>query len=129
MKNNATIPKKEWLRRRNGLRKEKSRLENHQESISRPDKVREKQQQNQPKKGDKEELENTNKPRLVNGIPQNTVTVKRFLTKSELDDLRKNGFTFDPNDTRGGLSTTSKKVNPVDGDGLKESTGALDADH
>ncbi len=66
---------------------------------------------------------------LINGIPQNPGVVRRFMSKSEYKKFKKNGFKFDPNDSRGGISVTSTKVDPKNPDGIKRSTGALGADY
>lgn len=61
-----------------------------------------------------------------------------FLRTLELPDdlclnqstkISKNGFKFDPNDSRGGISATSTKVRPMNPDAIKRSTGALGADY
>ncbi|WP_241810669.1 hypothetical protein [Serratia sp. 14-2641] len=66
---------------------------------------------------------------LVNGIPINPGIVRRFMSKTEYKDFLKNGFKFDPTDTRGGISVTSVKVDPKNPDSIKRSTGALGADY
>lgn len=66
---------------------------------------------------------------LVNGVPQNPGVVRRFMSKAEFKDFKKNGFKFDPNDSRGGISVTSVKVDPKNPDAIKRSTGALGADY
>lgn len=63
------------------------------------------------------------------GIPNTPGTVRRFMSKEEYKQFKKNGFKFDPTDSRGGISTTSTKVNPKNPDALKRSTGALGADY
>lgn len=65
----------------------------------------------------------------INGIPKHPPIVRRFMSKSEYKDLRKHGFTFDPSDTRGGLSSTSTSIDPVNPDAIRRSTGALGADY
>lgn len=66
---------------------------------------------------------------LVNGIPNNPGIVRRFMSKAEYKDFMKNGFKFDPSDSRGGISSTSIKVKPINPDSIKRSTGALGADY
>ncbi|WP_152513900.1 RHS repeat-associated core domain-containing protein [Treponema pedis] len=66
---------------------------------------------------------------LQNGIPKNPGIVRRFMSKSEYKNFKKNGFKFDPNDSRGGISATSTKVRPMNPDAIKRSTGALGADY
>lgn len=63
------------------------------------------------------------------GISNNPGTVRRFMSKEEYKKFKKNGFKFDPSDSRGGISTTSTKVNQKNPDALKRSTGALGADY
>jgi hypothetical protein len=43
------------------------------------------------------------------GIPNNPGIVRRFMSKEEYKQFKKNGFKFDPSDSRGGISTTSTK--------------------
>jgi len=64
-----------------------------------------------------------------NGIPQNPGIVRRFMSKAEYKDFKKNGFKYDPKDTRGGISATSTKIKPQNPDAIKKSTGALGADY
>ncbi|ECY1974207.1 RHS repeat protein [Salmonella enterica] len=66
---------------------------------------------------------------LVNGVPQNPGIVRRFMSKAEYKDFIKNGFEFNPADSRGGISVTSVKVDPKNPDAIKRSTGALGADY
>jgi hypothetical protein len=66
---------------------------------------------------------------LIDGVPQNPGIVRRFMSKAEYKDFLKNGFTFDPTDTRGGISTTSVHVEPRSPDAIKRSTGAIGADY
>jgi RHS repeat-associated protein len=66
---------------------------------------------------------------LVNGVPQNPGVVRRFMSKTEYKEFRKNGFRFDPTDSRGGISATSTSVKPQNPDAIKRSTGALSADY
>ena len=56
---------------------------------------------------------------LQNGIPKNPGIVRRFMSKSEYKNFKKNGFKFDPNDSRGGISATSTKVRPMNPDAIK----------
>jgi RHS repeat-associated protein len=56
-------------------------------------------------------------------------TVRRFLDKAELKTLQNEGFTFDPLDTRGGLSATSIHVDPKRPDNVRNCTGAHSADY
>ena len=65
----------------------------------------------------------------TNGIPDNPGEVRRFTSKEEYKKLKKEGQKYDPNDTRGGLSTTSTKIKPKNPDALKNSTGANHADY
>ncbi|MBI0551315.1 hypothetical protein [Pectobacterium parmentieri] len=51
------------------------------------------------------------------------------MSKAEYKDFIKNGFKFDPIDTRGGISVTSVKVDTKNPDAIKRSTGALGADY
>ena len=46
-----------------------------------------------------------------------------------LNQNKKNGFKFDPIDSRGGISVTYTKVKPKNPDAIKRSTGALGADY
>ena len=66
---------------------------------------------------------------IINGVPQNPGVVRRFMSKSEYKAFKKNGFKFDPIDSRGGISVTSTKVKPKNPDAIKRSTGALGADY
>ncbi|WP_346882955.1 RHS repeat-associated core domain-containing protein [uncultured Algibacter sp.] len=66
---------------------------------------------------------------LVNGIPQNPGVVRRFMSKKEYKAFKKNGFKYNPKDSRGGISTTSTKIKPRNPDAIKRSTGALGADY
>lgn len=66
---------------------------------------------------------------LINGIPQNPGIVRRFMSKAEYKAFLKNGFKFDPTDSRGGISVTSVKIEPKNPDSIKRSTGALGADY
>ncbi|WP_127956682.1 RHS repeat-associated core domain-containing protein [Serratia microhaemolytica] len=66
---------------------------------------------------------------LTNGIPNNPGVVRRFMSKAEYNHFMRHGFTFDPTDTRGGVSATSTKIEPVRPDAIKRSTGALGADY
>ena len=63
-----------------------------------------------------------------NGYPLKPPVVRRFMSTSEFKDFKKNGFKFDPLDTRGVLSSTSISVEPKNSDRIKQSTGALGAD-
>lgn len=65
---------------------------------------------------------------LQNGIPENPDTVRRFVSKSEFKSFKKNGFHYNPKDSRGGISTTSL-IKPVNPDAIKKHTGALGADY
>ncbi|WP_218965171.1 RHS repeat domain-containing protein [Snodgrassella alvi] len=67
--------------------------------------------------------------KLKDGIPENPGLVRRFMSKKEFKIFTNEGFTFDPNDSRGGISATSVKVKPVNRDAIKRSTGALGADY
>jgi RHS repeat-associated protein len=66
---------------------------------------------------------------LKNGIPNNPGVVRRFMSKTEYKEFIKNGFKYDSDDSRGGISSTSTKVAPVNPDSIKRSTGALGADY
>ncbi len=55
-----------------------------------------------------------------NGIPQNPGIVRRFMSKAEYKDFKKNGFKYDPKDTRGGISATSTKIKPQNPDAIKK---------
>lgn len=66
---------------------------------------------------------------VVNGVPINPGIVRRFMSKIEYKDFLKNGFKFDPIDTRGGISVTSVKVDPKNPDSVMRSTGALGVDY
>ena len=66
---------------------------------------------------------------LNNGIPNNPQTTRRFMSKQEYKQFKKNGFVFDPNDSRGGISSTSTKIRPENPDMIKRSTGAMGADY
>ncbi|WP_218966785.1 RHS repeat domain-containing protein [Snodgrassella alvi] len=67
--------------------------------------------------------------KLKDGIPENPGIVRRFMSNEEFKMFKRHGFTFDPNDSRGGISATSVKVKPVNRDAIKRSTGALGADY
>lgn len=67
--------------------------------------------------------------KLINGIPKNPVTVRRFMSKKEYKKFKKNGFKFEDKDPRGGISTTSTSVKPQNPDYIKKETGALGADY
>lgn len=64
-----------------------------------------------------------------NGVSYNPKTVRRFMSKQEYKQFKKNGFTYDPNDSRGGISTTTTNVKPYNPDAIKNKTGALGADY
>lgn len=66
---------------------------------------------------------------LNHGIPNNPKTVRRFMLKQEYKQFKKNGFVFNPNGPRGGISSTSIKIRPGNPDMIKRSTGALGADY
>ncbi|PHM44756.1 hypothetical protein Xmau_01470 [Xenorhabdus mauleonii] len=66
---------------------------------------------------------------LIDGIPRNPGTVRRFMSTKEYKKFKKEGFIYDPNDSRGGISVTSIKVDPKNPDSIKRSTGALGADY
>ena len=66
---------------------------------------------------------------LIDGIPQKPRTVRRFMSKSEYKEFKKHGFNYDPSDSRGGLSSTSTSIRPVNSGAIKRSTGALGADY
>ncbi|KMJ46638.1 hypothetical protein AB204_02640 [Xenorhabdus khoisanae] len=51
------------------------------------------------------------------------------MSTKEYKKFKKEGFTYDPNDSRGGISVTSTKVDPKNPDAIKRSTGALGADY
>ena len=55
--------------------------------------------------------------------------VRRFMSKSEFKQFKKNGFKYNPNDPRGGISTTSVNMKPKNPDKIKGKTGALGADY
>ena len=65
---------------------------------------------------------------LVDGIPTKPNTVRRFVSKSEAKSLKRKGFKYDKDDSRGGLSSTSTSVKPSRPDKIKRDTGALGAD-
>lgn len=44
-------------------------------------------------------------------------------------DFIKNGFNYDPSDSRGGISSTSVKVKPINPDSIRRNTGALGANY
>lgn len=62
---------------------------------------------------------NYNKPNVV----------RRFMSKAEYKQFKKNGFIFDAADSRGGISSTSVHVKAVNPDKIKKSTVALGADY
>ncbi|UVD80387.1 MULTISPECIES: hypothetical protein [Myroides] len=66
---------------------------------------------------------------LIDGKPQNPSIVRRFMSRSEYKAFKKNGFKFDPTDTRGGISVTSTKIKLQNRDAIKRSTGAFGADY
>ena len=66
---------------------------------------------------------------LINGIPNNPKIIRRFMSKSEYKNFKKNGFTYNSKDTRGGISGTSVSVEPINPDAIKRGTGALGADY
>ena len=51
------------------------------------------------------------------------------MSKQEYKNFKKSGFTFDPNDSRGGISATTTSVKPINPDAIKKMTGALGADY
>ena len=57
---------------------------------------------------------------LNNGIPNNPKTVRRFMSKQEYKQFKKKGFIFNPNDSRGGNSSTSTKIKPNSPDMIKK---------
>ncbi len=67
--------------------------------------------------------------KLKDGVPENPGIVRRFMSNEEFKIFKRHGFTFDPNDSRGGISATSVKVKPNNPDAIKRSTGALGADY
>ncbi|PIT22589.1 hypothetical protein BGI37_13930 [Snodgrassella alvi] len=67
--------------------------------------------------------------KLKDGIPENPGLVRRFMSNEEFKRFKDEGFKFNPNDSRGGISATSVKVKPVNRDAIKRSTGALGADY
>lgn len=50
------------------------------------------------------------------------------MSKQEYKQFKKKGFVYNPNDPRGGISTTSTKIAPINPDKIKKRTGALGAD-
>ncbi|MBC8952684.1 S-type pyocin domain-containing protein [Xenorhabdus sp. PB62.4] len=66
---------------------------------------------------------------LIDGIPRNPGTARRFMSKKEFKHFQDEGFVYDPEDPRGGISVTSVKVDPKNPDAIKRSTGALGADY
>ncbi len=66
--------------------------------------------------------------KCVSGIPNNPKKVRRFMSKQEYKQFKKKGFVYNPNDPRGGISTTSTKIAPINPDKIKKRTGALGAD-
>nr|WP_256548270.1 S-type pyocin domain-containing protein [Xenorhabdus bovienii] len=66
---------------------------------------------------------------LIDGIPKNPGTARRFMSKKEFKHFQDEGFVYDPEDPRGGISVTSVKVDPKNPDAIKRSTGALGADY
>lgn len=65
---------------------------------------------------------------LIDGIPVHPNKVRRFMSKKEFKDFKKNGFVYDPSDSRGGISATSL-IEPKNPQAIKNSTGALGADY
>ena len=55
-----------------------------------------------------------------NGIPQTPGIVRSFMSKAKYKDFKKNGFKYDPKDTRGGISATSTKIKPQNPDAIKK---------
>ncbi len=72
---------------------------------------------------------NPNNLILNHGTPNNPKTVRRFMSKQEYKEFKKNGFIFDPNDPRRGISATSITTKPINPDMIKQKTGALGADY
>ncbi|MDC9612554.1 S-type pyocin domain-containing protein [Xenorhabdus khoisanae] len=66
---------------------------------------------------------------LIDGIPRNPGTARRFMSKKEFKHFQDEGFVYNPEDSRGGISVTSVKVDPKNPDAIKRSTGALGADY
>ena len=66
---------------------------------------------------------------IINGVPQKPGVVRRFMSKAEFKEFNKNGFKFDPTDSRGGISSTSTSIKPKNPDAIKNSTGAFGADY
>jgi RHS repeat-associated protein len=65
---------------------------------------------------------------LVTGQRADRFTVRRFLSKSELKELRKGGVRFDP--TKGsGIPTTTRNFNPANQDIARSKTGARSAEY
>jgi RHS repeat-associated protein len=73
--------------------------------------------------------EGAGRPKLINGIPENPGVVRRFMSKEEFKAIKKDGFKYNPNDSRGGLSSTSKNIAAKNSSKIKKSTGALHADY
>ena len=69
------------------------------------------------------------KSNLIDGVPENPGIVRRFMSSKEFKNFKKNGFTFDPKDPRGGISATSIHVDARNPDAIKRRTGALGADY
>ena len=69
------------------------------------------------------------KSNLIDGVPENPGIARRFMSSKEFKNFKKNGFTFDPKDPRGGISVTSIHVDARNPDAIKRSTGALGADY
>ena len=42
------------------------------------------------------------------------------MSKAEYKEFKKNGFKYDPKDTRGGISATSTKIKPQNPDAIKK---------
>ena len=63
----------------------------------------------------------------LDGDANNTEIVRRFDSKKNIKDARKNGIEFDP-EKGSGISTTTTTIEPVGPDKIKELTGARSAD-
>ncbi|MGE9658850.1 hypothetical protein ACQP6C_10210 [Snodgrassella alvi] len=69
------------------------------------------------------------KSNLIDGRPKNPGIVHRFISSKEFKNFKKNGFTFDPKDPRGGISATSIHLQARNPDYIRNATGALRADY
>lgn len=63
------------------------------------------------------------------GFPLKPNVLRRYMSKADYKDFRKNGFKFDPSDSRGGISATTVQVKPKSPERIMGSTGATGADY